>query len=139
MVQKEKDETEAERRNQIYNSTATVMSLEQSPALRVSSSPFKSTTITSEAYVLCLASIHTCYAASQSAPSNLIDLFDKTTLRHVQTLPGHKVATTYLRTVDNIAGFARQSMISSGQDGTVKVWDDRSNSESINREWIHSI
>jgi WD40 repeat protein len=93
-----------------------------------------STTLSSQAYVLSLASINTSYAASASSPSNLIDLFDKSTLQLVQTLPGHDSATTSLRTVQSIAGSTRQSLTSCGKDGTVKAWDERSNAVSVKRE-----
>lgn len=110
------------------------MSLLESLTLRAVSSPLRSTKISSDAYVLALAELSQFYVASASTPSNVIDLFDKSTLRGVQTLPGHQVATTYLRTVHNIAGLARESIVSSGKDGTVKVWDERSNSVSMNSE-----
>ena len=108
--------------------------LVESRTLKVSSSPSKSVTIASEAYILSLASIHAYYAASESSPSNHINLLDKASLRYVQALPGHEIATTYVRSVGNIAQLARQSIVSSGKDGTVKIWDERSNSVSINCE-----
>jgi WD repeat-containing protein 89 len=107
------------------------MSLVQAKNLQISSAPLKSINVSSRAYILFLTSIQDYYAAAQSAPSNVIDLIDKNTFQHVQSLPGHAVGTTYLRTVDNIIGFSRQCLVSSGKDGTLKVWDARSNSASI--------
>jgi len=96
----------------------------------------RSTTLSSQAYVLSLASLNTFYAASASSPSNLIDLFDKSTFQGVQTFPGHDSATTYLRTVQSIAGSTRQSLVSCGKDGTVRAWDERSNVASIKCECL---
>lgn len=110
------------------------MSLLESPMLENVSSPHGSTSLSTEAYVLSLASLPAHYAAAASAPSNFIDLFDKTTLQGVQTLAGHEVATTSLQAVDSIAGISRRVLISSGKDGTLRTWDERSNSVGIKSE-----
>ncbi|KAF8900022.1 WD40-repeat-containing domain protein [Mucidula mucida] len=93
--------------------------------------PSSTTRLPTDAYVLALAALPGHYAAASSSPSNTIEIYDKTSMRHIQSLPGHDTATSSLKSVDAIAGFARQSLISSGHDGSVKVWDDRSNSHSI--------
>lgn len=96
-----------------------------------SSRPSNSAWISSESYVIAIASLPDHYAAAASAPSNLLEIYDKQSLQRIQALAGHDVSVSSLKTVDNIAGFARQSLVSSGHDGSVKVWDDRSNSHSI--------
>ncbi|KAF7330771.1 WD40 repeat-like protein [Mycena venus] len=105
--------------------------LHPSPSFSNTSTPIKSASSSSEAYILSIASLPTFYAASASAPSNAIDLFDKTTLLGVQTLPGHEAGTTSLRAVETIANIARPCLVSSGLDGSIKVWDQRTNSYSI--------
>lgn len=84
-----------------------------------------------DAYVLSLATLPTSYAASASSPSHKIDLFDKSSLRLIQSLPGHQVATTSVRAVDHILGAPTRTLISTGKDGSVKIWDERSGSHSI--------
>ncbi len=96
--------------------------------------PSSTTRLPTDAYVLALAALPGHYAAASSSPSNTIEIYDKASMRHIQSLPGHDTATSSLKSVDAIAGFARQSLISSGHDGSVKVWDDRSNSHSIKSE-----
>jgi hypothetical protein len=108
----------------------------ESPYLQSYSSPLRSLSSSSQAYILSIASLPAHYAASASAPSNTIDIFDKSTLQRIQTLPGHGVATTSLHSVENVAGIHNVSLMSSGKDGSVKVWDERSNSHSIKSAWI---
>ncbi len=96
--------------------------------------PTRSLPSTSQSYVLAIASLPAHYATARSTPSNTVEIYDKTSLQHIQTLCGHDTATTSLKTVESIAGFNRQSLVSSGHDGSVKVWDDRSNSHSIKSE-----
>jgi WD40 repeat protein len=112
----------------------TELLLLESPRLNDIFSPITSTTLSSQAYVLSLASLPAHYASSASSPSNTIDIFDKSTLQGVQTLSGHDVATTSLKTVDLIAGLNHKSLVSSGKDGSVKVWDERSISHGIKSE-----
>ncbi|KAJ7762833.1 WD40-repeat-containing domain protein [Mycena maculata] len=102
-----------------------------SPSFSSISAPIKSTSLSSQAYVLSIAPLSTHYAASASAPSNTIDLFDKITFVGAQTLPGHEEGTTSLRCVDKIANISRPVLVSSGMDGSIKVWDERTNSHSI--------
>ena len=106
----------------------------ESPQLQEEKVPHLSANSSSGSYVLFISSLPSYYAAVNSAPANVIDLFDKTTLRGVQTLPGHEFATTSLRSVDNVAGVSNECLISSGRDGSVKIWDNRSNSHSIKSE-----
>ncbi|KAG6833587.1 hypothetical protein H0H87_004214 [Tephrocybe sp. NHM501043] len=103
----------------------------EAPQFKSTQRPLKSTHLSSQSYVLSIASLSSHYAASASAPANTIDIFDKTTLRGVETLSGHDVATTSLHAVDNVIGLSGRSLISSGRDGSVKIWDPRSNSHSI--------
>lgn len=95
----------------------------ESPTIFSTSAPLKQTTLSAQSYVLSLASLPSLYAASASSPSNVIDLFDKSTLQGVQTLSGHGVATTSLKAVDTIANLSRTSLVTSGKDGLVNVWD----------------
>lgn len=107
------------------------MSLAQSPSFTNASRPLKSTRLPSDAYVLSLAALPSRYAASASAPSNKIHIFDSQSFRAAQSLSGHEGGTTSLRAVDAIIGTNQRSLISSGRDSTVKVWDDRSGSVAI--------
>lgn len=106
----------------------------ESPQIQTSYTPSKSSGSSSQAYVLSIASLPAHYAASASAPSNTIDIFDKSTLQGIQTLSGHEIATTSLKTVDNVPGISTKTLMSSGRDGSVKIWDERSNSHSIKSE-----
>lgn len=108
----------------------------ESPYLQSYSSPLRSLRSSSQAYILSMASLPAHYAASASTPSNTIDIFDKSTLQRIQTFPGHQVATTSLHRVENVVGIQNVSLMSSGKDGSVKVWDERSNSHSIKSMWI---
>ena len=86
-------------------------------------------------YVLSLASLPNYYAASASSPSNKITLFDKAGLGSVQVFPGHEDATTYLRTVHALGGSTRSTLLSSGKDGCVRAWDERSGTVGIQSEF----
>ncbi|KAF8164828.1 WD40-repeat-containing domain protein [Crassisporium funariophilum] len=103
----------------------------ESPQLQEEKFPQRFSFSSSKSYILSIAALPGHYAASNSAPSNVIDIFDKTTLQGFQTLSGHEVATTSLRAVDNLAGSMKRCLVSSGKDGSVKAWDERSNSHSI--------
>ncbi|KZT20669.1 WD40 repeat-like protein [Neolentinus lepideus HHB14362 ss-1] len=107
------------------------MSLVASESLAMFSKPLKSMTVPSGSYVLSLASLPSCYAASTSAPSNTIHLYDKSDLRVSSTLGGHEEGITTLRMAENIAGNNTRALVSSGRDGTVAVWDERSGSMAI--------
>lgn len=108
--------------------------LHASPSFSTTSAPKKRASLSSQAYVLSIAPLPTIYAASASAPSNTIDLFDKTTLQGIQTLPGHEIGTSSLRAVDTIADISRPALVSSGLDGSIRVWDERTNAHSIKSE-----
>jgi WD40 repeat protein len=108
--------------------------MDESPSLAESSQPLASTLLSHPgSYVLALESLPAAYAAWASSPSHNIDLIDKTSLRLIQTLSGHDVATTSLRAVDNVIGMPARTLISTGKDGSVKIWDHRSGSHSIKR------
>lgn len=106
----------------------------ESPQLQEEDVPHLSTNASSGSYVLSITSLLSHYAVATSTPANVIDLFDKTTLKCVQTLPGHEFATTSLHCVGNLAGVSNEYLISSGKDGCVKIWDNRSNSHCIKSE-----
>ncbi|KAJ7283411.1 WD40-repeat-containing domain protein [Mycena rebaudengoi] len=101
-----------------------------SPDFSSTSAPLKSCTLSSSAYVLSLAALPSFYAASASAPANTIDLFDKSTFRG-HTLPGHEHGTTSLRAVPRVAASGNPTLVSSGLDGSIKVWDERTTSHAI--------
>ncbi|KXN83547.1 WD repeat-containing protein 89 [Leucoagaricus sp. SymC.cos] len=106
--------------------------MEESPSLYEAAGPKISVALChGDAYVLSLASLPTAYAASASSPSNKIDLLDKRSLRLIQTLPGHDVATTSIRAVNCVVGMPTRTLLSTGKDGSVKVWDDRTGSHAI--------
>ncbi|KAI0356523.1 WD40 repeat-like protein [Trametes cingulata] len=107
------------------------MSLVDASSYKASSTPIKSATLPAEAYVLSIASLPSYYAASASSPSNAIHFFDKARLQNVQTLPGHEASITTLRSVPNVANAVSHALLSSGKDGTVKVWDERSGSVAL--------
>jgi len=102
------------------------MSLLESPSFETISSAIKSTSHPDGSYVLSLTSLGNYYVSSASAPSNAIHLFDKSSLKCVQTLKGHQDATTALRTVRGIGGSDRHILLSAGKDGCVIAWDERS-------------
>ncbi|KAF8624583.1 hypothetical protein AX15_005804 [Amanita polypyramis BW_CC] len=106
-------------------------SISLSPYFSTSSEPSRSSNSSSQAYVLSIVSLPTQYAASASAPSNKIDIFDKSTLKNIQILSGHEVATTALRAISRIGESSNVSLVSSGKDGNVFVWDDRTNSYGV--------
>lgn len=78
-----------------------------------------------------IAALPSRYAIAPSAPSTSIDILDQTNLRIVQSLPGHTGGVTTLRTVSAIGGSNAPALVSSGRDGSVKMWDERSNAHSI--------
>ncbi|KDR74407.1 hypothetical protein GALMADRAFT_141450 [Galerina marginata CBS 339.88] len=86
---------------------------------------------TETGYILSITSLPSFYAASTSAPFNVIDIFDKSTLHGMQTFPGHEGATTSLHMAENLGGILQKCLISSGKDGSIKAWDERTNSHSI--------
>ncbi|KAG2127714.1 WD40-repeat-containing domain protein [Suillus bovinus] len=102
------------------------MSLLESPSFETISSEIKSTAHPDGSYVLALTSLGDYYVSSASAPSNAIHLFDKSSLKCVQTLKGHQKAITALRTVRSIGGSDRHTLLSAGKDGCVIAWDERS-------------
>ncbi|KAG5635347.1 hypothetical protein H0H81_011650 [Sphagnurus paluster] len=104
--------------------------LVESAHFRTTERPLCSTRLESQSYVLSIVSLPGQYAASASAPTNSIAIFDKATLRRVDSLPGHDVATTSLHAVQGIVG-GGTTLMSSGRDGSVKIWDPRSRSHSI--------
>ena len=103
-----------------------------SPYIQDENSPKRSTRSSVEGYALSLSALPGYYAAAIAAPtSSVIDVFDNTTLRTVQTLPGHDVLTTSLHTTDSLGGIVQKCLVSSGKDGSVMAWDLRSNAHSI--------
>ncbi|KIJ70375.1 hypothetical protein HYDPIDRAFT_65519, partial [Hydnomerulius pinastri MD-312] len=110
------------------------MSLLRSPSLKTIEHPLHQTVLPGESYVLSLTALGDYYAASASSPTNQIHIFDKSTLQTARILQGHDNATTYLRTIHALGGSNREMLLSSGKDGYVKVWDERTGSTSIKLE-----
>lgn len=111
------------------------MLLLESATLSEQTAPLRSSSLPCDAYVLAIASFGTYYAASASAPSDRIYLFDKSSLKTSQSFEGHQGGTTSLRGVDSVAGTNRRAIISSGYDGIVRVWDDRTGATAIKSTW----
>jgi WD40 repeat protein len=107
------------------------MLLLESATLSEQRTPLRSSSLPCNAYVLAIAALGPYYAASASAPSHRIFLFDKTSLRASQSFEGHQGGTTSLRAVDSVAGTNKRVIISSGNDGIVRVWDDRMGAAAI--------
>ena len=107
------------------------MSLLPSSSLKVIKETLHKTSLPAESYVLSLTSIAGQYAASASSPSNQIRLFDKATLQCTGVLKGHEHATTQLCTAHHLGTSTREMLLSSGKDGCVIVWDERSGSAGI--------
>lgn len=110
------------------------MSLVDALAFKASSTPVRSAILPAGAYVLAIASTPSYYAASASSPSNAIHVFDKARLQNVQTFSGHDSSITALRSVPNVANTVAHALLSSGKDGAVKVWDERSGSVALRSE-----
>ncbi|KAH9947312.1 WD40-repeat-containing domain protein [Amylocystis lapponica] len=113
------------------------MSLVESSSFRNITTPIRTTSLPSEAYVLSIASSPAHYAAATSSPNNAIHLFDKSRLQSVFTLSGHENAITNLRSVSNLAGML-QVLVSCGRDGLVKVWDERTQSAGLQMSALRS-
>jgi len=107
------------------------MSLLEPATLVEQTTPLKSSRLPCDAYVLAIAAVGSYYAASASAPSHRIYLFDKTSLGTSYSFEGHGEGTTSLRGVDSVAGTNRRMVVSSGRDGVVRVWDDRTGTTAI--------
>ena len=108
------------------------MSLLESATLIEQTAPLKASNLPCDAYVLAIAAFGSYYAASASAPSHRIYLFDKTSLgTSHSSFEGHREGTTSLRGVDSVAGTNRRAIVSSGRDGVVRVWDDRTGTTAI--------
>ena len=107
------------------------MSLLESVTLVEQTTPLKSSSLPCDAYVLAIAAFGPYYAASASAPSHRIYLFDKTSLGTSHSFEGHREGTTSLHGVDTVAGTNRRVIVSSGRDGVVRVWDDRTGTTAI--------
>ncbi|KAH8106301.1 WD40-repeat-containing domain protein [Cristinia sonorae] len=105
------------------------MSLLDSPSLHISHTPVRSSSLPAQAYVLSIAASSSHYAASSSAPSNSIHLFDKADFRKLREWIAHANAITSLRSAPSTAGNVRDSLFTSSRDGYVRFWDDRSGSQ----------
>lgn len=103
----------------------------ESPHLQEENYPKLSSRSSSGSYIFQITSLTSHYAASASSPSNVIDIFDKSSLQGIQTLPGHENGTTSLHATQDLSGVIREGLVSSGNDGSVTVWDVRSNTNSI--------
>lgn len=112
------------------------MSLVESATLVEQTTPLKSSRLPCDAYVLAIATFGSYYAVSASAPSHRIYLFDKTSLSTSLSFEGHREGTTSLRGVDSVAGTNRRVVVSSGRDGVVRVWDDRTGTTAIESKCV---
>ena len=115
------------------------MSLIDSERLTTVSRPVKTTKLPSDAYVLSLASLSSQYAASSSAPVNVIQLYDKTNFSPNGQLAGHGEAITGMRAVPKFAGNTRETLISCGKDALVKVWDERTGSVGLQSQSVRAL
>ena len=111
------------------------MSLLESSTLVEQTTPLKSSRLPCNAYVLAIAAFGSYYAVSASAPSHRIYLFDKMSLGTSHSFEGHREGTTSLRGVDSVAGTNRRVIVSSGRDGVVRVWDDRTGTTAIESKY----
>ena len=107
------------------------LTLIESSTLAELTVPLQTLRLPCNAYVLAIAAFGPHYAASASTPSNKIYLFDRTTLQMSRSFEGHQGGTTSLRGIDSVAGINKGVIISSGKDGVVRVWDDRTGSAAI--------
>ncbi|KAH7888111.1 WD40-repeat-containing domain protein [Phlebopus sp. FC_14] len=107
------------------------MSLLQSPSLKIIDKALGNTSLPGNNYVLSLTALDNHYAASASSPSNQIHLFDRASLQAVRILSGHDIATSHLRTINALGMSSRAMLLSSGKDGCVKAWDERTGTTSI--------
>lgn len=107
------------------------MSLVESPTIIEQTGPLQSSGLPCDAYVLAIAVVGSYYVASASSPSHKIFCFDRPSLRISQSFEGHAGGTTSLRAVDSLAGVTQRAIISSGKDGVVRVWDDRTGAAAI--------
>ncbi|KAI0254218.1 WD40 repeat-like protein [Lactifluus subvellereus] len=107
------------------------MTLLESATLTEQTVPLRPSSLPCDAYVLAIAAFGSHYAASASAPSHKIYLFDRTSLQMSQPFEGHPGGTTSLRGIDSVAGVNQRVIVSSGKDGVVRVWDDRTGSAAI--------
>ncbi|KAF9509855.1 hypothetical protein BS47DRAFT_1300911 [Hydnum rufescens UP504] len=102
------------------------ISLTPSRSLHAVKAPQRSISSSSKDYILHLSALGTTYAAAFSSPSNSISLLEKTSLQLVASFKAHTDAITCLRSSCSLAGSAGKSiLLSSGKDGLVKAWDDR--------------
>lgn len=107
------------------------MSMQDSPTLTVTATTRKATTLASGAYVLSLVSLSSSYAASSSAPSNTIHFFDKSDFRKIREVTAHPAGITDMKCTPRLAGFSHELLLTSGKDGTVNAWDERSTSIAL--------
>jgi WD repeat-containing protein 89 len=98
--------------------------------------PLKSTCLPSSSYVLSLVSHSDCIVASASSPSDAIYLLDKSDLHQITSIQSHSGGVTGIRSVPGLAGTSTNALVSCGMDGTVKVWDHRSNQVATKSENI---
>ena len=114
------------------------MSLVDSPSLRRSEGPVKTSVLPEGAYVLQLASLGSHYAASSSAPLNKIYIYDKASLQPFGQLDGHGEATTAMRAVAKFHGTPQETLVSCGKDGLVKVWDERTSAVGLQSQSLRA-
>lgn len=86
-----------------------------------------------DSYVLNLACLQSCYAASFSAPSNSLSLFDKQGLQLMTSIiSAHSENITLIRSPPYLSTHrGNDVLLSSGKDGLLKVWDIRSQYDCV--------
>lgn len=108
--------------------------LTASPSFVKYSTP-KRTAKIGDAYVLQIAATNTHYAIAASAPSNAIHLFDKGTLQTTGKLPGHPEGISAITTQVNGES---SSLLSCGKDASIKIWDERSQKNTLECTSCHT-
>jgi len=80
-----------------------------------------------DSYVLNLACLQSCYAASFSPPSNSLCLFDKQRMQLTASIKSaHSENITMIRSPLYLSTrLGKDVLLSSGKDGLLKVWDTR--------------
>lgn len=103
-----------------------------SSSFSVVNRPLSTTALPQQSYVLAIAALQSSYAAAASTPADTIFLYDKADCRTVtRSLDGHAGGISTICAAQMLAG-SPNVLLSCGQDGTVKAWDERTGAAGIN-------